>query len=82
LIHQTLQTMKNIDNVPLILHGWNPERISHHEIHGFVGNKPVTAYQYSPSEMSHFNFEGKTYVGTVSFSQIDKVITHYLKDDK
>ncbi len=67
---------------PIILHGWNPERISHYEIHGFVGKDAVIAYQYSPSEMSNFEFKGRTYCGTVKFTQIDKVITHYLEETK
>ncbi len=74
--------METIKMPPIILHGWNPESISHYEIHGFVGNNEVIAYQYSPSEISHFTYKGKTFCGTVKFTQIDKVITHYFKETK
>ena len=42
---------------------------------GLVGRESVTAYEYPGSDfgLSHYNFQGKTYVGTVVFSSVESV---------
>lgn len=42
---------------------------------GYVGRESVTAFIYpgSDSGLSHYKFQGKTFVGTVEFSSVESV---------